>query len=135
MIALAIIGILSAIAYPSYAQFVIRSDRAEARSTMMRVSQILERRFTEQAQYPTVAQFESLVGITSGSSLFSSTEDPTKGRYQISYEPGAAPALSYTLTATHVSSSDTDCGNLTLNNLGVRGRTGTEWSVNDCWRR
>ena len=139
MIVVAVIGILAAIAYPNYSDFVRRGERAEARAAMMRAANQLERRFTEIAAYPTVANFAPMFGLATGAAVRSSTNSPTQGKYTITYAPVASVAGgtldSYTLTATENSSADKECGNLTLDNLGTRGRTGSTWSAADCWRR
>ncbi|WP_282041534.1 type IV pilin protein [Halomonas alimentaria] len=51
MIAVAIIGILASIAYPSYTRYVERSLRADAQAGLMEASQILERCYTSSYQY------------------------------------------------------------------------------------
>jgi type IV pilus assembly protein PilE len=135
MITVAIVGILAAVAYPNYADYVRRGDRAEARATMMTAASRLERRFTEVAQYPTTAEFNQMWNLAATTAPLSSTDDPTRGKYRIDYVPAGTPRLSYTLTAVEVTGADAECGDLTLNNLGTRGRTGTAWTVQDCWRR
>ena len=139
LIVVAIIGILAAIAYPNYADYVRRGDRAEARVSVMRAANQLERRFTEIAAYPTVANFAPMFGLAAGAAVRSSTDNPALGKYTITYAPVASVAGgafdSYTLTATENKGADTECGNLTLNNLGTRGRSGSTWTAQDCWRR
>ena len=46
MIVVAIVGILAAIAYPSYKSFVERSNRAEAKNALLENAQFLERNYT-----------------------------------------------------------------------------------------
>ncbi len=43
MIVVAIIGILSAIAYPSYTEYIARGHRADARAGLLQAQQWLER--------------------------------------------------------------------------------------------
>ncbi len=135
MITVAVIGILAAVAYPNYADYIRRGDRAEARSAMMRAANQLERRFTEQAQFPTQDEFSALFGLAAGTMPLSSTDAPTQGKYRINYVPAGTPRSSYVLTAVEVNSADIECGDLTLDNLGSRGRSGSTWTVQDCWRR
>ena len=46
MIVVAIIGILSAIAYPSYTEYIARGHRADARAGLLQAQQWLERAAT-----------------------------------------------------------------------------------------
>lgn len=139
MIVVAVIGILAAIAYPNYADYIRRGERAEARAAMMKVANQLERRFTEVAAYPTVANFAPMFGLAAGTEVRSSTDSAALGKYVIGYAPVASAAGgaldSYTLTATESNGADVECGNLTLDNLGTRGRSGSAWTAQDCWRR
>ena len=139
MIVVAVIGILAAIAYPNYADYVRRGNRAEARAAMMKSANQLERRFTEIAAYPTAANFPLMFGLAASTPIRSNTDNPTQGKYTIQYAPLASvaggPLDSYTLTAVENSGADVECGDITLDNLGTRGRTGTVWTAQDCWRR
>ncbi len=51
MIVVAIVGILAAIAYPSYQQHVRSSRRADAQAALSELAQFMERRFTENNGY------------------------------------------------------------------------------------
>lgn len=51
MIVVAIIGILAAIAYPSYEEYVKSSRRAEAQSALMGLAAAMERHFTANNSY------------------------------------------------------------------------------------
>jgi type IV pilus assembly protein PilE len=126
MITVAIVGILAAIAYPSYQDSVRKSWRANAASCLMELAQGMERRFTG-----------NLVGGYAGAALPPSgcpTEGDMGTRYGFSF-PAAATATAFTLQAVPVAggpqASDT-CGTLTIDQTGLKGSAGT---VSDCWRR
>ena len=51
MIVIAVIGILAAIALPSYQEHVRRTNRAEAKGILLEMAQLLERNFTEANRY------------------------------------------------------------------------------------
>ena len=57
MIVVAIVAILSAIAYPSYAEYVRRGHRAEARAGLLQAQQWMERAATATGTYPLAAAF------------------------------------------------------------------------------
>lgn len=51
MITVAIIGILASVAYPSYREYVNKSRRAEAKTTLIAAQQWMERFYTENFRY------------------------------------------------------------------------------------
>lgn len=121
MIVVAIIGILAAIAYPSYQESVRKSNRADAKATLNDYAQRLQRCFTAYSAYNSGNC--TLAGQIDGATL----ESP-EGFYDV----GATTltATTYTLQATPKGSQATDsCGNLTLDHTGTRNATGS----GDCW--
>ncbi len=144
MITLAIIAILSAVAYPLYANQLIKSQRVEARTALMRAATLLERRFTQDAGYPaSAAAFSTLYGLAQSTPIYSDPDNAasaTRSRFLVTYAPGTPPAtglapLSYTLTATPQANArtDSDCGNFSLNERGQRSVSGSN-PRNECWR-
>jgi len=126
MITVAIVGILSAIAYPSYTEYVRRGHRADARAGLLQAQQWLERAATATGTYPTAALPTAL----------SWSGDSTK-RYTIALAAGNTNAA-YTLTATPKGAQTGDkCGTYTLSNTGVRGANGKTAGQSgydpDCW--
>lgn len=122
MITVAVIGILAAIALPSYEQYTERSRRADGRAALLRAAQWLERAASVQGQYPvmTAAQFAAAGLAQSEARHYNLAANIT--------------ATTFTLTGTPVI-ADARCGNLTLNQGGVRGRTGAVLTVDECWSR
>ena len=109
LVVISIIGILSAIAYPSYAEHVRRGYRSEARSAMLQAAQWLERAATATGSYPTAALPGGMATVPSG-------------RYGIVL---SSNGTSYTLTATPSGAQASDtCGTYTLTNTGLRGANG-----------
>jgi type IV pilus assembly protein PilE len=114
MITVAIIGILSAIAYPSYTQYVLRANRAEARGILLESVQFLERNYTTANRYD-----KDSGGVAITLPYLTSPKTGTK-KYDITPAWGAVPSQTFTLSATPtgVMSSDA-CGTYTLDNMGV----------------
>ncbi|WP_347483899.1 type IV pilin protein [Vandammella animalimorsus] len=122
MIVVAVVAILSAIAYPSYQEYVRRGHRAEARAGLLHAAQWLEQAATAQGTYPLTAQFPA--GL----------QTVPNGRYAIAL---ASPdGVSFTLTATPQAGQVGDrCGAYTLTNTGLRGANGSTTGniVTECW--
>lgn len=122
MIVVAIVGILAAIAFPSYREYVIRTNRSDGHAALVDASQRMERCYTTSLSYKTCT----------GAFLTASPE----GRYAISLEAATLTASAYKLLATPTSTGgqngDTKCKILTLTQAGVRGTTGTATAA-ECW--
>ncbi len=119
MIVIAIVGILTTIAYPSYQEYVIRADRSEGQALLNDAAARQERYFSQNSTYAdTVAK----LGYSSNRSA--------NGRYTLSISN--VTATSYTLTAT-AARTDSKCGNLTLDHAGAKGESGSG-SLSDCWK-
>ena len=121
MIVVAIIGILAAIAYPSYDEYVKRGNRTEGQAFLSDVAARQERYFSQNNKYITAVGDIAKLGLSNANS-------PTS-KYTITIATGGG---GYVLTATQ-QFGDTKCGNLTLNALGEKGRTGTGKTLEECW--
>ena len=132
VVVVTIVGILTAIAYPNYVEYVKRGNRAEARSVLLEDAQILERNFT------TANRYEFVNSDGSGGAPVVIAQSPKTGTAKYTIVPawGAAPAQTFQLNATPagVMVGDT-CGILTLTNTGVKGAAGatTQAIVDQCW--
>lgn len=127
MVTVAIIGILSAIAYPSYTQYVLRSNRAEVRAILLESVQFLERNYTTANRYDQTSAGAAIVLPYLTSPKVGTT------KYNITAAYGLAPAQTFTLSATPTGVMSGDgCGTYTLNNAGIQGSGGT---MAECWGR
>jgi type IV pilus assembly protein PilE len=138
MIVVAILSILSAIAYPLFTQQSERARRADAKSALQALALAQERYFTSQGRYGTAAQLDDPDGNGNDSD---SLIDPIIARID-SDGDGSADNYAFTVTATTLSfsieadsigkqASDTKCDKFWITHLGVR--TATDGSGTNCW--
>ena len=130
MIVVAIVGILAAIAYPSYQESVRKSRRAEAKAALVNAAQQLERLYTQNNSYA-AATIGDLATNTIRDHV-PADRPHANATYLIALNP-APTATTYTLTATRAGAqaSDMTCGDYTLTNTGVKSvSAGT---VASCW--
>ena len=121
LIAIAILAIIMGIAIPSYNQWVVKSNRADAKGALFGAAQTLERCFTRYSAYD-----DGDCGLQDGD-----TEMSENDKYQVTV---AATATTFDLTAAPQGSqtSDSECGDFTLDETGAKGVSGSG-TVNDCW--
>jgi type IV pilus assembly protein PilE len=125
MIVVAIIGILAAVAYPSYQDYVRRANRADAQADVLELAQWMERRFT------TTNRYAAADGNFTASLPFSQTPRSGAARYNLTAVVGGT-GQTFTLTATPVGGQVGDaCGTMTMNQLGVT--TPTTGGGRPCW--
>lgn len=125
MIVVVIVGILATIAYPSYQNYVIKTNRGAATACLLELSQFMERLYTQNMTYTPVPN----VALPT----LACTNDLVQ-RYSFALSNRAARA--YTVAATPTSlQNDTDCGTLTLNQAGQKGAAGgfNVATVRQCW--
>lgn len=126
MVAVAIVGILAAIAYPSYQRYVARSHRNAASACLSQYAQFMERHYT------TALTYEAAPVPPDG--LPCARESDLDERYTIAVSD--ITARTYTLDATprNVQATiDAQCGTLTLTETGERSVSGTA-GRDQCWR-
>lgn len=130
MIVVAIIAILASIAYPSYQDQMRKSRRADAEAALLQNQQWMERNFTLSGRYN-----EKSDGTAVASSDLPVTSSPVDGAtpfYALSIAASTASTFSLQAVPQNAQTSDTDCGTLTINQLGVKGISGSS-TVGKCW--
>lgn len=125
MIVVAIVGILTAIAIPSYQEYLRKAARSEAKAALTSAARWLDRAATSTGTYPSAFP-SNLTTIESN-------------RYTISVVISNGGAR-YNLTATRnaATAQATDrCGNLGLDHQGVRtiANQAAGVTVQECWNR
>lgn len=118
MIVVAIIGILAAISYPSYQEYVNRGNRAEGQAFLHDIAARQERFFSQNNSYITAASDVARLGGRATSET---------GRYDLTISGDDR----YTLTASPTF-ADPRCGNLILTAVGVKSVSSGD--ADYCWR-
>ena len=145
MIVVAIIGLLAAIALPSYSSYIARAKRADARTQLLQAAQFMQRFYAANDQYDQDRSGNSVLGSGVGmpESLRKSPSDGT-AVYQLNSRITTAgnytatvTTSAYTLTMATISglSAESDaCGMFTITSAGVRGVAGATKTRDECWK-
>ncbi|HPY40948.1 MAG TPA: type IV pilin protein [Thiolinea sp.] len=129
MIVIAILGIISAFAYPNYVEQVRKSKRSDAKIALQQIAQRQESHFIKNYTYAA-----SLTALGYGADTIASPQ----AEYNINIS--AATATSYTVQAVPASSSsqakDKQCATFTLDQMGRKVATDNLGAVSTdkCWR-
>lgn len=155
LIAIAVVGVLAKIAYPSYQDSMTKSRRADAKSTLLELSVFMERLYTTTGCYN-----PGLTDKVCGDANDAAPKLPFDIAPKSAYNPSVAssgvkanydlavcvtgstgtpcssvtiPTAGFIVVATpRANAPDTVCGTLTLDNTGAKTESGTG-TVADCW--
>lgn len=129
MIVVAIIGVLAAIAYPSYQQYVIKTKRTDMMTEMQNIASEIEGRKLAQGSYS---------AISAGVKTDFATAYPRQGTQLYDVTITDPLVAKWTITATpKIGSQMLSDGNLTFNYQGIKCRikgtnkkcgNGDEWN-------
>ena len=129
MTVVAIVGLLAAIAIPSYRRYVVRANRTDAKTALQQTAQQLERCYTNSTPYA----YDGAVCMAAVTLPFT----VTSGTYVISASVRNPQA--YTLLATPQgaqSSGDAECAIFSLTETGAQTVSGSLTATPErCWRR
>lgn len=138
MIVVAVVGILSMVAYPSYVEYVARGHRTQLKVQLQAAQQWMERRYSERYFYGETAGSADVPEAFADQSFVTS---PPVGEGRVNYDLGVeilAAGQGYRITATRAGTMEADrCGNPTVDNLGVKGVVGSSLAADaaaECWR-
>lgn len=128
MITVAIVGILAAIAYPSYSEQVARSRRSDAKAALMDAAHWMERQYTVSSSYAAITD-SSLPPLRS----------PLSNYYTLSLGTASAAsaptASAYWLRVVPRGTMSNDrCGTMSIDSKGLPTVSGTP-GVDGCWNR
>ena len=121
-----VIGVLGVIAMPSYRQYVMRAQRTDAKTALLRLQTNQERFYLANRTYGAQANLAAL-GFPTGLT--------DNGSYQLTI--AGADATTYTATATAIAGGRIDmtldamCTSLSLTAQGVKTATGS--NPTSCW--
>lgn len=110
MVVVAIVGILSAIVYPSYQQYVLKTHRAEASRLLLTAANIQERQLADYGHY---SDNLVLLGVAADGITAS-------GRYQLQVSLPDTSSFILEARAQGAQSADRDCQVFTLDHTGQR---------------
>lgn len=139
MIAVVIVGILAAIAYPSYVDIVVRNNRAVAHSALTELVSRQESYFTQNKQYASnirdLGYPSSPTGLRNNGGLADLDQGSTDGlvyKLQVSNQAPFDNDNNFKVEAVpaNIQTRDTNCGTLFITAAGTRGTTG---GGDGCW--
>jgi type IV pilus assembly protein PilE len=119
LISIAVIGIISSIAYPSYIDNISRANRTEAQRELLKLANLQEQYFIDHREY------------TTDMTLLGASADPyitDSGLYSIDT---AVVGITYTLVATATGSqvaNDSSCLTISITDTGSKTATSAH-----CW--
>jgi type IV pilus assembly protein PilE len=131
MVAVAIVGILVAVALPSYTAYISKGRRADARSQLTQAAQYMQRFYSANDQFHQDRVGTNVADVmpanlkrapADGTQIYSLSVNATAGAFTLTMAPVAGQSMA----------SDA-CGSFTLGSTGVKGVTGSE-TVANCWK-
>lgn len=129
-----ILGILAAIAIPSYRNYLIRAQRTDATSALLRIAAAQEKFYLQNNTYATNDQLDD---PPPGGLGIPSTEH---GYYDVAITKEDDLTVDFVATATPVDAgpqaNDGSCATFTIDQAGRRGATDKSAADNtpNCWR-
>ena len=138
LIAIAVISILVAVAYPSYVQYGVRAHRKAAQSFLLSIANAQERHLTHAPNY---AFDTTACDGTALEVLKLSVPRELSGVYSLCVLPVEGNTLAYTLEARPLGAQKTNdvkygnCANLLYDHTGKKDVSGGTGTAAACWDR
>jgi type IV pilus assembly protein PilE len=125
VITIGILGIIAAIAVPSYTSYILRSHRTDAMRALTSLRQALERCYSQNFSYTTPACPAAPGAATTSAN----------GYYNITYPTLNATQYTLLATATGRQTHDTNCASMQITNAGQQTslNSGGTDSTLICW--
>ncbi len=139
MVALAIVGLLSALVYPRYQNYASHARRVDAQTQLLSAQQWMERLYNESYDYAKTADGQEVNSLLALQPFRSA---PRAGEGLKSYDiavtvASPSPAHTFLLTAKRAAlgpAAADACGDFTLDHHGVRGLVNNTKSLAECWK-
>lgn len=129
-----IVGILAAVAIPSYRSYVLRSQRADAKDALLALATQQEKHYLQCNTYATA--IDTATNCAAGE--LQGTDVSKNGWYQLAVVNGNATAFRVRATAINGESQwrDVECRTFDVDQAGVRTAADAGGSDNtaECWR-
>jgi type IV pilus assembly protein PilE len=140
MIVVAIIGVLAAIAIPSYNAYIQRSHRSEAKNFLQAASQRLEQNYSLSGRYDQTQQAAVVNNAWIAAAGLSVVPPGGPARYNITFVAGFPTQAAFRLQAVPVGPQATDvCGTLLINQQNIKGANNVldnrAQATLNCWGR
>ncbi|HNW94513.1 MAG TPA: type IV pilin protein [bacterium] len=124
MIVVAIVGVLAAIAYPSYQEFIARARRADAKTVLLENAQFLERFYTQNGTY-----------LNANLPITEAPKDGATKFYDISFV-AAQTATTFQIQAAPKNAQSGDkCGTMMVDQSNVKSVSGATLDSATCWNK
>ncbi len=124
-----VVGIVAALALPTYRDIILKANRSDAIISLLRLSTLLEQFYLSHNKY--ADDFSELItGVKSGEFYISEG-----GHYSIMYA-STSEGVGWNLVATAIGeqAKDIDCAKLTMSSLGVKSALNKNDDLNSlCW--
>lgn len=135
VVVMMIVGILAAVAIPSYRSYVIRSQRSDAKDALLALATQQEKHYLQCNGYATTID----VATDCAAGELQGTDTSKNGWYELD-TAAPDPATGFTVTATAINGEnqwqDEGCRSFTVDQAGVRTAddSGGSDNTDECWR-
>jgi type IV pilus assembly protein PilE len=135
VVVMIIVGILAAVAIPSYRSYVVRSQRSDAKDALLALATAEEKHYLQCNQY--AGTIAAATNCAAGEVQSAATSK--NGWYDLD-AAAPNPQVGFTVTATAINGQnqwqDTACRTFTVTQAGVRTATDSGGADNsaECWR-
>ncbi len=129
MIVVAIIGVLALIAIPTYQNYILKSRRTVAKTSLLDLAGREEKYYSTNNTY---TNQPTQLGYTSASFPLA-VPNTADNYYQLNVTAASTTAFSATAIPQGAQAKDS-CATYSINQLGVQGNTGNTTASSRCWQ-